>query len=362
VSIGIHPVADIFPRMSAAEFAALVGSIAENGLREPIWLHADGRIIDGRNRYAACEHSGTAPTFRTYEGDDEGLVKFVLDLNLHRRHLNESQRAYVAAQLATLKDGQRKDLAERRAEGDSIESPLLPAVSRKQAAEMLNVGRESVARAAQVRDFGSPEMQADVEAGELPVSRAASIIREAEKDPERVAEVYAEVKARPHVVNNSGENEWYTPPEFIAAARGAMGSIDLDPATSATANENVGAPAFFTAEDDGLGKEWHGNVWMNPPYSDGLMPKFADKLADEFEAGRVRQAVVLVNNATETGWAHVLAEAASAVCHLRGRIRFWYPGRPSKTPLQGQVVFYLGDNADSFADAFAPLGRVWKDN
>ena len=97
-----HPVADIFPLLEGQAFEQFKQDIAENGLRESIWLH-EGRIIDGRNRYRACLETGTAPTFREWEGNGS-LVAFVISLNLHRRHLNESQRAMVAARLANLPD------------------------------------------------------------------------------------------------------------------------------------------------------------------------------------------------------------------------------------------------------------------
>ena len=63
-----HPVADIFPMMSGDEYSGLITDIQENGLLEPIWLHSDGRIIDGRNRYRACLEGGVEPEFRTYDG------------------------------------------------------------------------------------------------------------------------------------------------------------------------------------------------------------------------------------------------------------------------------------------------------
>jgi hypothetical protein len=78
---------------------------------------------------------------------------------LKRRHLNESQRAVVAAKLATLKDGQRKSA-----------SPIGEAVSQSDAANMLNVGKRSVERAREVLDEGTPELVQAVEAGRVSVS------------------------------------------------------------------------------------------------------------------------------------------------------------------------------------------------
>ena len=81
-----------------------------------------------------------------------------------------------------------------------------------------------------------------------------------------------------HVAQNSGENEWYTPPQFIESARLVMGSIDTDPASNPIANATVKATRFFTKDEDGLKQKWEGNVWMNPPYAQPLVARFAEKL------------------------------------------------------------------------------------
>lgn len=173
----IHSIANIFPEMGAAEFAALCADIKVNGLREAIWLY-QGAVIDGRHRMRACAELGVNCYTKTYTGDDP--VGFVVSLNLHRRHLDSSQRAMVAARLATMKVG-----------GDRVSehSANLPnGVSQSRAAELLNVSTRSVTAAAKVRDEGAQELVQAVEAGRVSVSAAATV---AEVSKEKQREIVA---------------------------------------------------------------------------------------------------------------------------------------------------------------------------
>jgi N6-adenosine-specific RNA methylase IME4 len=153
-----HPLAKVFPLIEGAEFDELVADVKANGLNEVITTY-EGMILDGRNRYRACIAAGIEPVTSPYIGNDP--VGYVISSNLRRRHLNESQRALVAARLATLKDGQRADLIEGLPIG--------------RASELLSVGERSVARAREVQDHGVPELVHAVEQGSVSVSAAADV-------------------------------------------------------------------------------------------------------------------------------------------------------------------------------------------
>ena len=92
-----HEVSNIFPMMDRDEYRKFLKDIDKNGLRDPIWIY-EGEIIDGRNRYKACLDLGIKPEFKTWDGKGS-LVEFVVSMNLHRRHLNSSQRATIAAEI-----------------------------------------------------------------------------------------------------------------------------------------------------------------------------------------------------------------------------------------------------------------------
>lgn len=162
----------------------------------------------------------------------------------------------------------------------------------------------------------------------------------------------------PHVSFNTGENEWYTPSAYIDAARAVMGEIDLDPASSDIANKTVGATVYLTVQDNGLGYSWDGRVWMNPPYAGELIGKFVDKLIQHFRSGEVTEAIVLVNNATETGWFQLLLSCASCVCFPEKRVKFLDPDGNPGAPLQGQAVLYLGAKIELFSGAFNKFGKI----
>jgi hypothetical protein len=179
------------------------------------------------------------------------------------------------------------------------------------------------------------------------LSPAKDLRREHLTDP-----VGAVLGAREH-----GRVEWYTPAPYLDCARQVLDKIDLDPASSDIAQEQVRAGSYFTKDHDGLAQEWAGKIFCNPPYCD--TDKFVDKLLEELTAGRVIEALLLVNAYTDKRWFHRAAAACAAICFTLGRIRFMTPdGEAQGQPPHGSAIFYFGPRLDRFCDAFAAHGLI----
>ena len=154
-----HKIAEIFPLLQETELKSLAADIKMNGLKQKIILY-NREILDGRNRFRACELAGVEPEYETYEGDN--ALAYVISLNLHRRHLNESQRAMVAAKLANMEPG-----GDRQSQKHSAD--LRNAISQPEAAKMLNVSERLLQDAkAVIRE--APEQVAAIESGDKTVS------------------------------------------------------------------------------------------------------------------------------------------------------------------------------------------------
>ncbi len=340
----------LFPLLSAEEYASLKEDIAQRGVLIPLEIDQDGELLDGFNRRQICTDLGIEPPTVTRIFDSpEARLAHVIAVNLKRRHLNESQRAMVGARVASMPQGARTDIAQ------------ICAMSQLEAADLLGVSRRSVQSAKAVQEQAEPEVVTLVEQGKMTVAAAAKL---AKKQPRKQRTTAAKVRASKtrseattHVAQATGETEWFTPPEYIEAACLVMGGIDLDPASCEEAKQIVRADTFYSSQDDGLAQRWFGRVWLNPPYSQPLIVQFADKLVASFNAGDVKQACVLVNNATETAWFQLMLKASSAICFIRGRVRFLNAeGENTGAPLQGQAVLYFGNKAAAFQDAFRDFG------
>lgn len=155
-----HPLAGLFPMLSPEHLRQLADDIATVGQQEPVWL-LGGQILDGRNREAACHVLGIDPWTKEYEGADP--LAFVLSLNLHRRHLSESQRAMVAAKLAIWKRGINQHTAG---------SANLPT---REVAKHLSVSERQVIKAKRVDAQGVKELSDAIRDGRVSLHAGETI-------------------------------------------------------------------------------------------------------------------------------------------------------------------------------------------
>jgi hypothetical protein len=158
----------------------------------------------------------------------------------------------------------------------------------------------------------------------------------------------------------NGNFNWFTPPDIVAAVRKVFGGrIDCDPASHDIAQTVVKEIIYYTIADNGLMKEWWGNILLNPPYNRHLIALWVDKLLQEIATGRVKQAILICQPKTETKWFACAAKASAAICFPSKRIRFWSPdGKIGNQPMSGNAILYFERNVKRFRDVFSDFGMV----
>jgi ParB/RepB/Spo0J family partition protein len=151
----VHPVADLFPMLPDDELAELAESIGQRGLLHPIVVDANGRILDGRNRFAACQLAEIEPEFVTYRGaDPDG---YALAVNIARRNLTKGQIAMIAARALFVSNNGQAD-----------------------AAKATGVSQARIGYAATVIEF-APDLVDAVVAGAKPLDKAYDEARDRKK-------------------------------------------------------------------------------------------------------------------------------------------------------------------------------------
>lgn len=158
---GVHECADLFPYMEERELHALADDIQKHGQQEPIKC-VDGKIIDGRNRFMACTLAEIEPRMEDIKVSD--ALDYVMSTNLHRRHLGETQRAWVGANIALNH----------------------PRVSKTQAFNMMNISLRSLNSAIAVIKSGTKDLQHKVQFGQIAVSQAEQIAKLDEGEQKRL--------------------------------------------------------------------------------------------------------------------------------------------------------------------------------
>lgn len=348
----------VMPPLSPEEYEELKADIKERGVMVPIEFDEDGNTLDGHHRLRICAELGITeyPKIIRSGMTEEEKRTHARKLNMARRHLNRAQKQELIQeelkehpqksdrQIAASLGIDHKTVSRQREQMESIGE--IPQCDRK-----TSDGRVYPKSRKQLLPEIEPEAVVDDLEGQYAVEVEDGYLI-FDSDTNEPVTILSAPEKKPHVTNNSKDDEWYTPEKYIEAARTVMGTIDLDPASNEFANEVVKAEKYFDESTNGLEQEWFGNIWLNPPYSTALIPKFADKIT----SSRFNQAIVLVNNATETAWFRKMVDNASAIVFTTGRIKFRKRDGTHGTPLQGQAIMYFGTKPYMFLNVFRQFG------
>ncbi len=208
-ALEFHPLCLAFPPLDDDEQAALNADVKANGVRDAGWLY-EGKILEGRHRTIAARAAGKPMTYREYIGKDP--IAFVVSANMRRRHLSVTQRAMVLVALEEFQHGGKRK---------GIDRKLL---SRGELAELGQVSRGTLTRAAAVRDHGAPELRDLAAKGQVSMHDAATIARDtpAAEQAEIVARGEREIIAAAKEIRDrkNGERRVAKTARHIAQAKG----------------------------------------------------------------------------------------------------------------------------------------------
>lgn len=123
-------------------------------------------------------------------------------------------------------------------------------------------------------------------------------------------------------------DDWSTPKEFYDILDKEF-SFDMDPCP-------------LRSEEDGLNKDWKGNIFINPPYSN--IRKFIEKGLDEIHKGNAKTLVYLVPARTDTKWFHDLVYNKTEIRFIKGRLKFG--DSKNSAPFPSMVIIYGHPNSN----------------
>lgn len=279
--VEIHPAASMLPDLKDEEYQALVQSIRESGLQEPI-VFWDGKLIDGRHRMKAClEAKRRIKAVQLYNVSESQMIQWLIGHHIGRRHLDPSQRAIIAADMviarvkaARIVKGKSRSVAIARVkpkgkpadEAPSLdpvdetvdtevkdEFPDLEALPRRHeqvplkvpdAAKGAGVSRRAVERAVKTRLSGTEETNRAMESGDISLSLADKVARlPKNKQDEFWVALRLALKDDPDLDRKRWASEWI-------ASRVDEGDLEGKAYLSVTMTFRTRDPRFF----DGDGK------------------------------------------------------------------------------------------------------------
>lgn len=169
----------------------------------------------------------------------------------------------------------------------------------------------------------------------------------------------------------STHNNWFTPTELVDSVLQVFhGVIDLDPCSCDEAQGFIQAKHYYTAHDVeagcglyGLGRPWHGNVYVNPPYGKhgrvSIQGMYLRKAINAWKSGEVHAVILLLKAAVGSAWFSEVYHFPH--CWMVSRVQYLQHcqgPQPDSRPCFGSVVVYMGPHVSDFCKVFSRFGVI----
>lgn len=348
-----------------------VQSVREKGVLEPLVIKGDKTILSGHRRWTAAREVGVGQVpVRIAEFDSElGEREALIEFNRQR----EKTPGQLTNEFEEILEIEQQRAKERQAESgsknlpttdDSISSGNVSETNgeaREKAAEKVDAGVSgrtlekglNVKREAEDGDETAQEEWEKLQEGETSFTKAEETVKEGQSDSPASDGQVADSESGGDVglFTSQETDEWSSPREVVEPIAESIGGFALDPCSGA--EQSPFADETYTEDDDGLSQPWHGDVWVNPPYSD--MSTWTEKAVAESERGDVKRVVYLCKGDSSTQWWQSAIEQATAVCAIDGRLSFGDGG--NSAPFASHI-FVFGALSDGLTDALRDQGAL----
>ena len=377
-------------------------SVRENGVLEPLVIKSDKTIISGHRRWRAAREAGIGRVpvrvaeFESELDEREALIEFN-----RQREKTFSQKMAEADEIREIvsarKERERREnvsetlsnsngdgtsenphtsqnsnrSADERGSGtpsnsktngtmENFPSSQNSNTSRDEIAERVGIGSgrtydkaRAVWDAAQDGDERAAEQVEKIDHGEQSISGAVSELDDHDNGSDGSEDTDGDSDNDIDQFTSQQTDEWSSPRRVVEPIADVLGGFDVDPCSGA--EQSPFADECYTEDDDGLEQPWHGDVWVNPPYSavSDWVEKAIGESADVH--GGAERVVFLCKGDSSTQWWQSAIDHATLVCAVEGRLSFGDGTNAAPFPSH---IFVFGIVTDPLAEALASLGTV----
>jgi len=328
--------------------SAFIESVREKGVLEPLVITDGKQIISGHRRWLAAKatDADSVPVRKSSFDSDLAEREALIEFNRQR----EKTPGQLVNEYDEMLEIEQKRSSPESDSSGNVSKPL--GSSRQDAAERIDAdvsGRTlekglEVKEKAEDGDETAKEAWDDLKDGDESFHGAYTAVTESDDDTDEDDAASTENSHDLDVLTSDESDEWSSPRELVEPLDAAVSGFDLDPCSGAESSPF--AVETYTEADDGLAQPWHGDVWVNPPYSE--MWDWTDKAIEAVTAGGAESVCFLCKGDSSTDWWQCAAMHATVICAVDHRLSFG--DGENSAPFASHVVVFGESTPDLEAE------------